>query len=482
MPGAGVITGQVAGASHGNPLKNGFITRQYLWAFSLTTSLFFLWGFAYGLLDVLNKHFQNTLHVTKLQSTGLQVAYFGVGYFAYSPVAAIVMKKYGYKKTFIMGLSLYSLGAILFWPVAAMTDKTDNKQAIFGGFVVCTAVIACGLATLEVGANSYVSIMPPVSVANFRLQFSQSFNGVASFTGPLIASKYFFGEDVKHSNNNVQYVYLAVAIAGVCVAAAYLFTKLPEPDLSDATAQENQIITSMDGSEESKKMTYARIFYGFATQFCYVGAQVTIGTFFLNYAHENGGFSDSKGSQMLSYGLIAFTVGRFVGTALLAFMSAPLLLGICTLACCALTCAISSLKGGSGGVVCLIIIMFFESVQYPIIFVLATGNMGRYTKIAAGAVVMGVSGGAVFPPIQGAIATSVNTRVSYWIALPAFIEIFSFAMWQWKRAGFAIGLPKDVIPEVAEEEGSYHGGDEKLAVDDQLDNKNEMEYVERARY
>ena len=123
-----------------------------------------------------------------------------------------------------------------------------------------------------------------------------------------------------------------------------------------------------------------------------------------------------------------------------------------------------------------------ESVQYPIIFVLATGNMGRYTKIAAGAVVMGVSGGAVFPLIQGAIATSVNTRVSYWIALPAFIEIFSFAMWQWKRAGFAIGLPKDVIPEVAEEEGSYHGGDEKLAVDDQLDNKNEMEYVERARY
>jgi FHS family L-fucose permease-like MFS transporter len=169
----------------------------------------------------------------------------------------------------------------------------------------------------------------------------------------------FFGEDVKHSNNNVQYVYLAVAIAGVCVAAAYLFTKLPEPDASDAMAQENQIITSMDGSEESKKMTYARIFYGFATQFCYVGAQVTIGTFFLNYAHENGGFSDSKGSQMLSYGLIAFTVGRFVGTALLAFMSAPLLLGICTLACCALTCAISSLKGGSGGVICLIIIMFF---------------------------------------------------------------------------------------------------------------------------
>lgn len=93
------------------------------------------------------------------------------------------MRRYGYKKTFILGLCLYSLGAILFWPVASQTDKTDNKQAIFGGFVVCTAVIACGLATLEVGANSYVSVMPPIGVANFRLQFSQSFNGVASFTG-----------------------------------------------------------------------------------------------------------------------------------------------------------------------------------------------------------------------------------------------------------------------------------------------------------
>ena len=106
--------------------------------------------------------------------------------------------------------------------------------------------------------------------------------------------------------------------------------------------------------------------------------------------------------------------------------------------------------------------------------------MGRYTKIAAGAVVMGVSGGAVFPPIQGAIATSVNTRVSFWIALPAFIEIFCFAMWQWKRTGFAIGLPKDIIPEVLEEEASYHGDEKPGATD--IDNKNEMEYVERARY
>jgi len=119
--------------------------------------------------------------------------------------------------------------------------------------------------------------------------------------------------------------------------------------------------------------------------------------------------------------------------------------------------------------------------MYPVIFVLGTGNMGRYTKVAAGAVVMGVSGGAVFPPIQGAIADAVNTRISFWIALPSFIWIFLFALWQFKRTGFAIGLPKNVIPEVAQEEAASYHGDEKMATEE-LDNKNEMEYVERARY
>ena len=152
---------------------------------------------------------------------------------------------------------------------------------------------------------------------------------------------------------------MAVAILGVIVAVAYFFTKLPEPEELDSSRPEATEILTPAGDVESKKATYIRIFAAFVTQFMYVGAQVTIGAFFLNYAHENGGYSDSKGSQMLSYGLIVFTVGRFIGTALLAFISAPLLLAIYSLACCALICAIASLKG-SGGVICLIIIMFFE--------------------------------------------------------------------------------------------------------------------------
>ncbi|WVQ62025.1 uncharacterized protein L199_000158 [Kwoniella botswanensis] len=432
----------VAGGSGGNPLRHGFIRREYLWAFILVTSLFFLWGFAYGLLDVLNKHFQNVLGITKLQSTGLQVAYFGIGYFAFSPVAGEVLKRRGYKTAIVMGLSLYSLGAILFWPVAKFSVNTKNPQAIFGGFVICTAVIACGLATLEVAANSYVSVMPPHNVANFRLQFSQSFNGVASFTGPLIASKYFFSEENKNNLNNVQWVYLAVSGMGMLVALAFILTKLPEVS-EEALQAEAEALAEAHGADTQAAQPFYkqyRAITGFVAQFLYVGAQVTIGSFFLNYTAENAHIADSKGSQLLSYALIIFTVGRFVGTALLAVVSAPVLLCIYAIMCTLLSLLIGSLHGMSG-VICLMLVMFFESIMYPCIFVLGTSGLGRHTRRAAALLVMGVSGGAVFPPIQGAIADKFSTRTSYYLVVPCFIYIALWAVYIWNKDGRRFGVP-----------------------------------------
>ena len=137
-----------------NTVQGGFLTgRKLIFPLFLVICLFFLWGFSYGLLDVLNSHFQTVLNINKLQSTGLQVMYFGGGYFFFSPVAAEVLKRMGYKITILMGLSFYSIGAIMFWPTAHFSTY-DNRLAAFGGFLVCTLVIACGLATLETAANS----------------------------------------------------------------------------------------------------------------------------------------------------------------------------------------------------------------------------------------------------------------------------------------------------------------------------------------
>jgi FHS family L-fucose permease-like MFS transporter len=167
------------------------------------------------------------LDISRLESTGLQVVYFGGGYLLFSPLAAEVMKRKGYKITILMGLSLYSLGAIMFWPTAHFTSES-NKRASFGGFCACTLVIACGLATLETAANSYAVVIGDPATASARLQFCQSWNGVASFIGPLIASKFFFTGANANSLVNVQFVYLAVACAGVAIGVLFLIAKLPE--------------------------------------------------------------------------------------------------------------------------------------------------------------------------------------------------------------------------------------------------------------
>ncbi|KAL7419266.1 hypothetical protein Q5752_006103 [Cryptotrichosporon argae] len=441
----------VSGGSGGNPLRHGFIKREYLWSFTLVTSLFFLWGFAYGLLDVLNKHFQNVLGISKLQSTLLQVAYFIFGYFVFSFVAGEVLKRRGYKFAIIMGLALYSLGAILFWPVAKSSETSSNKHAVFGGFVICTGVIACGLSTLEVSANSYVSVMPPHNVANFRLQFSQAFNGVASFAGPLIASKYFFTGANASNLTNVQWVYLAVAGMGVIIALAFFFTKLPEVS-EEALQAEADALAEASGAELTTSEPFykqTRAISGAIAQFLYVGAQVTIGSFFLNYSAENAGIADARGSQLYSYGLIVFTVCRFIGAGILSTVTAPVVLFFCAVFATVCSILIGTLHGSSG-VAFLIVIMGFESIMYPVIFVLSTSGLGRHTRRASALVVAGVSGGGVFPPIQGAIADHFSTRTSYYLVVPcfAYIAVWSFYVWNKDGRKWLVGKQTEVEREI----------------------------------
>jgi MFS transporter, FHS family, L-fucose permease len=207
--------------------------------------------------------------------------YFGGGYLCFSPVAAEVMKRKGYKFTILMGLSLYSLGAIFFWPTAHFST-VENQLASFGGFLACTLVIACGLATLETAANSYAVVIGDPASASARLQFCQSWNGVASFVGPLIASKAFFSGSGADSLVNVQYVYLAVACAGAAVGIMFFFSKLPE--VKEEAVRRGSVITETTlelgvdqyGNVIGDGPLYKQynMICGFIAQFCYVGSQV----------------------------------------------------------------------------------------------------------------------------------------------------------------------------------------------------------------
>jgi MFS transporter, FHS family, L-fucose permease len=179
--------------------------RQSIYPLALVTTLFFLWGFSYGLLDTLNKHFQNTLGITKARSSGLQAAYFGAYPLASLGHANWILRHYGYKPVFIWGLCLYGVGALVAWPCILHRS--------FGGFCAAIFIIGNGLGSLETAANPYITVCGPPRYAELRINISQAFNGVGTVVAPVLGSYVFFlktGDDAK-ALKNVQWVYLAIA-------------------------------------------------------------------------------------------------------------------------------------------------------------------------------------------------------------------------------------------------------------------------------
>ncbi|PFH52032.1 hypothetical protein AMATHDRAFT_74530 [Amanita thiersii Skay4041] len=387
---------------------------RWAFAFALVTSLFFTWGFAYGLLDVLNAHFRTIFHISRTKSTLLQVAYFGA-YLVWSPFAGMFMSKYGYKYGIHLGLGLYSLGAIFFWPSA--------KFAKYGGFVGCTFVIGCGLATLEVAANSYIAVLGSPKYAAARLNFSQGFQGVASFAGPMIASRYFFLGENATKLDNVQWVYLAVAGLGIVLNLLFYFCNLPE--ITEEALSEEIRGAGISADVEPFWKQY-RCIFGFIAQTTYVGAQVAVASMVVIYLQEDG-ISSSRSSLLFSFCQITFTIGRFIGVVILNFVDPALVLSFYSVSC-SVFCLCTALLKGNSGIGCLFALFFFESICYPCIFTLGTKNLGVYTKRGSGLIVMGVGGGAWFPPAQAALGDRSDTRRSYLVPVAGYIVMTLYAI------------------------------------------------------
>ncbi|KAH9171191.1 MFS general substrate transporter [Lactarius sanguifluus] len=373
---------------------------RWLFAFSLVTTLFFTWGFSYGLLDVLNAHFQQVFGITKLQSTMLQLAYFGA-YIVFSPFAGVFMRRFGYKKGIHLGLTLYSLGAIFFWPSA--------KFAKYGGFVGCTFVIGCGLSCLEVAANSYITVLGTPRYAAMRLNISQGFQGNAN------------------TLDTVQWVYLAVSGLGVLLNVLFYFCDLPEIT-EEALTRELVATAGEQAADVGPFYKQYRCVFGFVAQTCYVGAQVGVASFTVNYLVDQGvGISHSHASLMFAFCQLTFTGGRFIGAALLRFVDTAFLLttyGVACMACC-LGVALST---GDRGIASLYLLFFFESICYPCIFTLGTRDLGPHTKRGSSLIVMGVGGGAWFPSAQGALADNAYTRRSYLVPFAGYTAMTAYAI------------------------------------------------------
>lgn len=382
---------------------------NYLIPFILVTSLFFLWGFAISMLDVLNKHFQEILHLSKADSAWVQVVTFGA-YFLMALPAGHFMKKWGYKKGILAGLFLYAGGALLVYPAGEAQSWMYFLMALF--------ILACGLAFLETAANPYATVLGDPATSAQRLNLAQSFNGLGAITGPLVGGLLVFAtndKSIESGFDSVQLPYIIVGFIVMLVGVLFFFTKMPEIQEESLTSDE----------KANKPLWQNKHFvYGVIAQFLNVGAQGCIWGFFINYVTESMGYTNQAAAYSQSIGMVLFMVGRFLGTFLMKYIKPNRLLGFYSVAMVLLLLLVTA-KLGAVSFYALMLFFLFQSITFPTIFALAVKDLGSNTKNGSSYVIMGIVGGAVFPPIMGWLGDTTSTAMSF--ILPAVF--FAYIAW-----------------------------------------------------
>lgn len=386
--------------------------KSYLIPFALITSLFLLWGFAHGLLDVLNKHFQSVFTMTKAESGLVQFSTY-IAYFLMALPAGMFMKRFGYKRGIIFGLSLFAVGAFAFVPAAYLHSAPPFLVALF--------VIACGLCILETAANPYSTILGPKESGAQRLNLSQSFNGLGWILGPLVGGLLIFG-GADDDPLTIAQPYILVGAIVLLVALLFFFVRLPEVKEEQNDAHEAVSVSSAIPLWRRRQFVRAMV-----AQFCYCAAQTGIFSFFINYVTEaDVSISDLEASRILAFGGMAlFMVGRLSGSLTMKWMAPARLLTWFALAdavCMALV--VASL--GRVSLYALYLSFFFMSIMFPTIFALGIEGLGKQTKKASSYIVMCVAGGAFAPMLMGYIGAE-NMAVGFVIPLLAFLYILFFA-------------------------------------------------------
>jgi FHS family L-fucose permease-like MFS transporter len=374
-------------------------------------SCFLIWGLAYGLLDVLNKHFQETLHVGRAQSSWLQIAYFGA-YLLMSIPAGNVLHARGHKFGLVCGLVVTAAGAFLFVPAAQVES--------FPFFVASMFVLATGLCVLETSADTYVSVLGRPEHASRRLNLAQSFNALGVFFGPIIGGSFFFNDSVTRSlggaQHSVQITYLVIGIAvlifAVVMGRAYL------PEIGDPHAGE-----AASSGPAVPLLRQRHFVFGVITQAFYIGAQVGVAAFFINLTTETWHGTTSQGAAyLLSIATLAYLFGRFATTALLLRFSPRLILtvyGIINVALCLV--AASAIEKYSA--LALVGVFFFMGTMFPTIFTLGIRDLGSSTKRASSIMVMAIGGGAFLPYPMGLIGDRYGMATAFLLPAAGFVLV-----------------------------------------------------------
>ncbi len=402
-------------------------TRENLVPFILISALFFLWGIAHGMLDTLNKHFQDMLELSKAKSGMIQFSVY-LAYFSMALPAGYFMNKFGYKKGIILGLSLFATGALLIAGTASFES--------FWIFLICLFILGCGLATLETAANPYTTKLGPKETAERRINFSQSFNGLAWVIGPLIGLYIYRRGDATEGERLSSMILPYVVIASVVIAVVFIFLKTPLPEISEEESGNTpERAGPADDTALSRPLIRQRHFVlGVIAQFSYVAAQTGVFSYLINFVTDENQklhFDKDLGPVFLALGFALFMIGRMSGSYLMRFFKPARMLALYALMCAALLPVVSA---GLGliSLISLYGVFFFMSIMFPTIFSLGIKDLGPKTKKASSFIVMSIVGGAVFPPLMGLIADKSGMSAGFFAPIPFFLFILYYAMYGYK--------------------------------------------------
>ncbi|WP_234734950.1 L-fucose:H+ symporter permease [Tellurirhabdus bombi] len=393
-----------------------FTDKKYLITLVFVTSLFMFWGIAITMGDVLNKHFQDVLSLTKTQSAFVQFAIFGA-YFVMGIPAGLFMKRFGYKMGVLLGLGLFATGAFLFVPAA--------NAASFPYFGMALFILGCGLSTLETVAHPFVASLGDQRTSDQRINFAQAFNALGAMIGPYVGSRFLLGGHVEGGTDLTSVKTLYIVIGSVIATIAVLFALVKVPALTDPhVSTANSDAVNVDSEPQKSLFQHRHFVWAVIAQFFNVAAQGGTWAFFINYGHEKMGFSDTTAADYMIIFMGLLLAGRFVGTFLMRFIAPHSLLAIFA-AGNILMCLIVAQSWGWPSFIALLMLNFFFSIMFPTIFSLGLKNLGSKTQQASSFISMGVCGGAFFPFAMGAVA-DYDVASAYYLPIICYVVIFMF--------------------------------------------------------
>ena len=392
------------------------VARQYFVPFILITSLFFLWGGARAILDVLNKHVQMHFEAGYGESALIQCSVY-MAYFLGAIPAGMLIRRYGTRRGVITGLLAFAVGAFLFIPASAFTRLSALLLPLF--------VLGLGLCLLETAANPYVTLLGDSRTSSSRINMSQTFNGLGCMMGALLGGLYFFSDGSTRSGEdiNIAVPYCAIALVVLLVAAVFSRVKLPEV-----------IMEQHDGDNDAPKPLGKTFVFGFIALLSYEISEISINTFFINFMTDDGFLTPSEATWALSFGgLMLFMVGRLMCSFIMTRVATERVFMVCATGAIVMMVAVISPLGVVSKAA-LVLTYLFESLMFPTIFALSIRGLGANTERASSILMMSVVGGAIGPLALGYVADMLSISQAFVVPLATFIVVWAFAMYMMREA------------------------------------------------